>query len=122
MLREKTTRWAIGIALVISASVARGQAGGEASVRLKGVRVIQVTTSEKSPRPPAQPGSNGGSNDWRIVLMKRLVPPWSGHRVGRHALVEAAAESVRTQVQPRSCTGDANGVLEANRRSDLGSR
>jgi len=42
---EKRTRWTLGAVLVISASVAHGQTGGEASVRLNGVPVIQVTAS-----------------------------------------------------------------------------
>jgi hypothetical protein len=45
MLRERTAGWAIGTVLVISASVAHGQSAGEASVRLNGVPVIQVTAS-----------------------------------------------------------------------------
>ena len=44
MLR-KMAGWAIGAVLVISASVAHGQSTGEASVRLNGVPVIQVTAS-----------------------------------------------------------------------------
>jgi len=44
MLR-KMVGWAIGAVLVISASVAHGQSAGEASVRLNGVPVIQVTAS-----------------------------------------------------------------------------
>lgn len=45
MRRDTTAGWAIGIVLVISAPVAHGQSGGEASVRLNGVPVIQVTAS-----------------------------------------------------------------------------
>jgi small-conductance mechanosensitive channel len=45
MLRGRTAGWAICTALVISASVAHGQSAGEASVRLNGVPVIQVTAS-----------------------------------------------------------------------------
>jgi len=45
MLREGAAGWAIGIVLVVSASVAHGQSAGEASVRLNGVPVIQVTAS-----------------------------------------------------------------------------
>lgn len=45
MLGERTAGWTIGIVLVISTSVAHGQSAGEASVRLNGVPVIQVTAS-----------------------------------------------------------------------------
>ena len=45
MRRERTTGWTIGIVMVFSASVAHGQTGGEASVRLNGSPVIQVTAS-----------------------------------------------------------------------------
>lgn len=45
MLRERAAGWAICTALVISASVVHGQSAGEASVRLNGVPVIQVTAS-----------------------------------------------------------------------------
>lgn len=45
MRRDTTAGWAIGIVLVFSAPVAHGQSGGEASVRLNGVPVIQVTAS-----------------------------------------------------------------------------
>jgi small conductance mechanosensitive channel len=41
----KMAGWAIGAVLVSSASVAHGQSTGEASVRLNGVPVIQVTAS-----------------------------------------------------------------------------
>ncbi len=42
---ERTAGWAIGIVLVLSTSAAHGQSAGEASVRLNGVPVIQVTAS-----------------------------------------------------------------------------
>ena len=45
MRGQRRAGWAIGIVLVMSASVARGQSTGEASVRLNGVPVIQVTAS-----------------------------------------------------------------------------
>jgi small conductance mechanosensitive channel len=45
MLLAKSVGRAVGIMLVISASAAYGQSGGEASVRLNGVPVIRVTAS-----------------------------------------------------------------------------
>ena len=46
MLRRNTSGWAGALVLIFSASAAYGQVGGEASVRLNGVSVIQVTASE----------------------------------------------------------------------------
>jgi hypothetical protein len=45
MQRDTTTGWALGILLVLGASVAHAQTGGEASVRLNGVPVIRVMAS-----------------------------------------------------------------------------
>lgn len=60
MLGASTAGWAIGIALVISASVAHGQSAGEASVRLNGVPVIHVTASSarRLTRAPQQRDGN----------------------------------------------------------------
>lgn len=44
MRRVSTAGW-VGAVLVISASVAHGQSAGEASVRLSGVPVIEVTAA-----------------------------------------------------------------------------
>jgi hypothetical protein len=76
MLRERTAGWAIGTVLVISASVAHGQSAGEASVRLNGVPVIQVTASGNESSTARAARIERRLERLAVVLMRRPVPSW----------------------------------------------